>query len=154
MYTCERFFCKSHDGAEVPITVFYKKDLKYYMFDLLLYGYGSYGITIPDSFSTNRFSLIDRGFVYAIAHIRGGREKGQEWYEEGKLFKKKNTFLDFIACAEIICKKKYTSAKKIHCPGWLCWWLLMGYISNERPDLFLGIIATSTFCGYLQHNAR
>ena len=146
LYTCDRFFCKSHDGAEVPITVFYKKDLKLDGSNpLLLYGYGSYGITIPDSFSTNRFSLIDRGFVYAIAHIRGGREKGQEWYEEGKLLKKKNTFLDFIACAELLCKKKYTSAKKIIAQGGSAGGLLMGYISNERPDLFLGIIAQVPF---------
>ena len=146
LYTCERFFCKSHDGAEVPITVFYKKDLKLDGSNpLLLYGYGSYGITIPDSFSTSRFSLIDRGFIYAIAHIRGGREKGQEWYEEGKLLKKKNTFLDFIACAEMLCKKKYTSKKKIIAQGGSAGGLLMGYISNERPDLFLGIIAQVPF---------
>ena len=129
-----------------PITVFYKKDLKLDGSNpLLLYGYGSYGITIPDSFSTSRFSLIDRGFVYAIAHIRGGREKGQEWYEEGKLLKKKNTFLDFIACAEMLCKKKYTSKKKIIAQGGSAGGLLMGYISNERPDLFLGIIAQVPF---------
>ncbi|MDB0036245.1 S9 family peptidase [Pelagibacteraceae bacterium] len=146
LYTCERFFCESHDGAEVPITVFYKKDLKLDGSNpLLLYGYGSYGITIPDSFSTSRFSLIDRGFIYAIAHIRGGREKGQEWYEEGKLLKKKNTFLDFIACAEMLCKKKYTSPKKIIAQGGSAGGLLMGYISNERPDLFLGIIAQVPF---------
>ena len=146
LYTCDRFFCKSHDEAEVPITVFYKKDLKLDGSNpLLLYGYGSYGITIPDSFSTNRFSLIDRGFIYAIAHIRGGREKGQEWYEDGKLLKKKNTFLDFIACAELLCKKKYTSAKKIIAQGGSAGGLLMGYVSNERPDLFLGIIAQVPF---------
>ena len=146
LYTCERFFCESHDGAEVPITVFYKKDLKLDGSNpLLLYGYGSYGITIPDSFSTSRFSLIDRGFIYAIAHIRGGREKGQDWYEEGKLLKKKNTFLDFIACAEMLCKKKYTSKKKIIAQGGSAGGLLMGYISNERPDLFLGIIAQVPF---------
>ena len=79
---------------------------------LLLYGYGSYGITIPDSFSTNRFSLLDRGFVYAIAHVRGGREKGQEWYDDGKLLKKKNTFLDFISCAEFLCEKNTLLQKK------------------------------------------
>ena len=146
LYTCERFFCESHDGAEVPITVFYKKDLKLDGSNpLLLYGYGSYGITIPDSFSTSRFSLIDRGFIYAIAHVRGGREKGQEWYEEGKLLKKKNTFLDFIACAKSLCKKKYTAPKKIIAQGGSAGGLLMGYIANERPDLFLGIVAQVPF---------
>lgn len=112
---------------------------------MLLYGYGSYGITIPDNFSSNRFSLINRGFVYAVAHIRGGREKGQEWYENGKLLNKKNTFLDFISCAEYLCKNNYTSKGKIIAQGGSAGGLLMGYISNERPDLFLGIIAQVPF---------
>ena len=146
LYSCKRFLCPGHDGAQIPLTVFHKKDL---LLDgtnpLLLYGYGSYGITIPDSFSTNRFSLLDRGFVYAIAHIRGGREKGQEWYDDGKLLKKKNTFLDFISCAEFLCEKKYTAPKKIIAQGGSAGGLLMGYIANERPDLFLGIIAQVPF---------
>ena len=146
LYSCKRFLCPGHDGAQIPLTVFHKKDL---LLDgtnpLLLYGYGSYGITIPDSFSTNRFSLMDRGFVYAIAHVRGGREKGQEWYDDGKLLKKKNTFLDFISCAEFLCEKKYTAPKKIIAQGGSAGGLLMGYIANERPDLFLGIIAQVPF---------
>ena len=146
LYSCKRFLCPGHDGAQIPLTVFHKKDL---LLDgtnpLLLYGYGSYGIAIPDSFSTNRFSLLDRGFVYAIAHIRGGREKGQEWYDDGKLLKKKNTFLDFISCAEFLCEKKYTAPKKIIAQGGSAGGLLMGYIANERPDLFLGIIAQVPF---------
>ena len=146
LYSCKRFLCPGHDGAQIPLTVFHKKDL---LLDgtnpLLLYGYGSYGITIPDSFSTNRFSLLDRGFVYAIAHVRGGREKGQEWYDDGKLLKKKNTFLDFISCAEFLCEKKYTAPKKIIAQGGSAGGLLMGYIANERPDLFLGIIAQVPF---------
>ena len=146
LYSCKRFLCPGHDGAQIPLTVFHKKDL---LLDgtnpLLLYGYGSYGITIPDSFSTNRFSLLDRGFVYAIAHIRGGREKGQEWYDDGKLLKKKNTFLDFISCAEFLCEKKYTAPKKIIAQGGSAGGLLMGYIANEKPDLFLGIIAQVPF---------
>ena len=146
LYSCKRFLCPGHDGAQIPLTVFHKKDL---LLDgtnpLLLYGYGSYGITIPDSFSTNRFSLMDRGFIYAIAHIRGGREKGQEWYDDGKLLKKKNTFLDFISCAEFLCEKKYTAPKKIIAQGGSAGGLLMGYIANERPDLFLGIIAQVPF---------
>ena len=146
LYSCKRFLCPGHDGAQIPLTIFHKKDL---VLDgtnpLLLYGYGSYGITIPDSFSTNRFSLLDRGFIYAIAHVRGGREKGQEWYDDGKLLKKKNTFLDFISCAEFLCKKKYTAPKKIIAQGGSAGGLLMGYIANERPDLFLGIIAQVPF---------
>jgi len=146
LYSCKRFLCPGHDGAQIPLTVFHKKDL---LLDgtnpLLLYGYGSYGITIPDSFSTNRFSLMDRGFIYAIAHVRGGREKGQEWYDDGKLLKKKNTFLDFISCAEFLCEKKYTAPKKIIAQGGSAGGLLMGYIANERPDLFLGIIAQVPF---------
>ncbi len=146
LYSCKRFLCPGHDGAQIPLTVFHKKDL---LLDgtnpLLLYGYGSYGITVPDSFSTNRFSLLDRGFVYAIAHVRGGREKGQEWYDDGKLLKKKNTFLDFISCAEFLCEKKYTAPKKIIAQGGSAGGLLMGYIANEKPDLFLGIIAQVPF---------
>ena len=146
LYSCKRFLCPGHDGAQIPLTIFHKKDL---VLDgtnpLLLYGYGSYGITIPDSFSTNRFSLLDRGFIYAIAHVRGGREKGQEWYDDGKLLKKKNTFLDFISCAEFLCEKKYTAPKKIIAQGGSAGGLLMGYIANERPDLFLGIIAQVPF---------
>jgi len=146
LYSCKRFLCSGHDGAQIPLTVFHKKDL---LLDgtnpLLLYGYGSYGITIPDSFSTNRFSLMNRGFIYAIAHVRGGREKGQEWYDDGKLLKKKNTFLDFISCAEFLCRKKYTAPKKIIAQGGSAGGLLMGYIANERPDLFLGIIAQVPF---------
>ena len=146
LYTCKKFLCNGHDGEQIPLTVFHKKDLTLNgNSPLLLYGYGSYGITIPDSFSANRFSLIDRDFIYAIAHVRGGREKGQDWYENGKLLKKKNTFLDFISCAEFLCEKKYTSPKKIVAQGGSAGGLLMGYIANERPDLFLGIIAQVPF---------
>ena len=145
-YVCKRVLVSAHDQEQVPLTIFYHKDTP---LDgnapLLLYGYGSYGITIPDSFSSNRFSLIDRGFIYAIAHIRGGREKGQEWYENGKLMNKKNTFLDFISCAEYLCNNQYTSKGKIIAQGGSAGGLLMGYISNERPDLFLGIIAQVPF---------
>ena len=145
-YICKRVMVNAHDDEEIPLTIFYHKNTK---LDgeapLLLYGYGSYGITIPDNFSSNRFSLINRGFVYAVAHIRGGREKGQEWYENGKLMNKKNTFLDFISCAEFLCKNNYTSKGKIIAQGGSAGGLLMGYISNERPDLFLGIIAQVPF---------
>jgi oligopeptidase B len=145
-YVCKKIFATAHDNEKIPITIFYKKELKLDSNNyLLLYGYGSYGISIPSNFSTNRLSLVDRGIVYAIAHIRGGKEKGYEWYENGKLLNKKNTFLDFISCAEKLCEDKYTSPKKIVAQGGSAGGLLMGYIANERPDLFLGIIAQVPF---------
>ena len=145
-YICKKIFATAHDNEKIPITILYKKDVKLDSNNyLLLYGYGSYGISIPSNFSTNRLSLVDRGIVYAIAHIRGGKEKGYEWYENGKLLNKKNTFLDFISCAEKLCEDKYTSPKKIVAQGGSAGGLLMGYIANERPDLFLGIIAQVPF---------
>jgi oligopeptidase B len=145
-YICKKIFATAHDNEKIPITIFYKKGVKLDSNNyLLLYGYGSYGISIPSNFSTNRLSLVDRGIVYAIAHIRGGKEKGYEWYENGKLLNKKNTFLDFISCAEKLCEDKYTSPKKIIAQGGSAGGLLMGYITNERPDLFLGIIAQVPF---------
>ena len=145
-YICKKIFATSHDNEKIPITILYKKGVKLDSNNyLLLYGYGSYGISIPSNFSTNRLSLVDRGIVYAIAHIRGGKEKGYEWYENGKLLNKKNTFLDFISCAEKLCEDKYTSPKKIVAQGGSAGGLLMGYIANERPDLFLGIIAQVPF---------
>ena len=145
-YICKKIFATAHDNEKIPITILYKKGVKLDSNNhLLLYGYGSYGISIPSNFSTNRLSLVDRKIVYAIAHIRGGKEKGYEWYENGKLLNKKNTFLDFISCAEKLCKDKYTSPKKIIAQGGSAGGLLMGYIANERPDLFLGIIAQVPF---------
>ena len=145
-YICKKIFATAHDNEKIPITILYKKDVKLDSNNyLLLYGYGSYGISIPSNFSTNRLSLVDRGIVYAIAHIRGGKEKGYEWYENGKLLNKKNTFLDFISCAEKLCEDKYTSPKKIVAQGGSAGGLLMGYIANERPDLLLGIIAQVPF---------
>ena len=106
-YICKKIFATAHDNEKIPITILYKKGVKLDSSNhLLLYGYGSYGISIPSNFSTNRLSLVDRGIVYAIAHIRGGKEKGYEWYENGKLLNKKNTFLDFISCAEKLCEDK------------------------------------------------
>ena len=145
-YICKKIFATAHDNEKIPITILYKKGVKLDSNNyLLLYGYGSYGISIPSNFSTNRLSLVDRGIIYAIAHIRGGKEKGYEWYENGKLLNKKNTFLDFISCAEKLCEDKYTSPKKIIAQGGSAGGLLMGYIANERPDLFLGIIAQVPF---------
>jgi oligopeptidase B len=145
-YICKKIFATAHDNEKIPITILYKKGVKLDSNNyLLLYGYGSYGISLPSNFSTNRLSLVDRGIVYAIAHIRGGKEKGYEWYEKGKLLKKKNTFFDFISCAKKLCEDKYTSPKKIIAQGGSAGGLLMGYIANESPDLFLGIIAQVPF---------
>jgi oligopeptidase B len=145
-YICKKIFATAHDNEKIPITILYKKGVKLDSNNyLLLYGYGSYGISIPSNFSTNRLSLVDRGIIYAIAHIRGGKEKGYEWYENGKLLNKKNTFLDFITCAKKLCEDKYTSPKKIIAQGGSAGGLLMGYIANESPDLFLGIIAQVPF---------
>jgi oligopeptidase B len=103
-YICKKIFATAHDNEKIPITIFYKKGVKLDSSNyLLLYGYGSYGISIPSNFSTNRLSLVDRGIVYAIAHIRGGKEKGYEWYENGKLLNKKSNFFDLIFCAEKLC---------------------------------------------------
>jgi oligopeptidase B len=145
-YICKKIFATAHDNEKIPITILYKKGVKLDSNNyLLLYGYGSYGISIPSNFSTNRLSLVDRGIVYAIAHVRGGKEKGYEWYEKGKLLNKKNTFFDFISCAKKLCEDKYTSPKKIIAQGGSAGGLLMGYIANESPDLFLGIIAQVPF---------
>jgi oligopeptidase B len=145
-YICKKIFATAHDNEKIPITILYKKGVKLDSNNyLLLYGYGSYGISIPSNFSTNRLSLVDRGIIYAIAHIRGGKEKGYEWYENGKLLNKKNTFLDFISCVKKLCEDKYTSPKKIIAQGGSAGGLLMGYIANESPDLFLGIIAQVPF---------
>jgi oligopeptidase B len=145
-YICKKIFATAHDNEKIPITILYKKGVKLDSNNyLLLYGYGSYGMSIPSNFSTNRLSLVDRGIIYAIAHIRGGKEKGYEWYENGKLLNKKNTFLDFISCAKKLCEDKYTSPKKIIAQGGSAGGLLMGYIANESPDLFLGIIAQVPF---------
>ena len=145
-YICKKIFATAHDNEKIPITILYKKGVKLDSNNyLLLYGYGSYGISIPSNFSTNRLSLVDRGIIYAIAHIRGGKEKGYEWYENGKLLNKKNTFLDFISCAKKLCEDKFTSPKKIIAQGGSAGGLLMGYIANESPDLFLGIIAQVPF---------
>lgn len=108
---------------------------------LLLYGYGSYGASMDASFSAARVSLLDRGFAYAIAHIRGGQELGREWYEDGKLLKKKNTFTDFIDCGEYLVKERYTSPDKMFAQGGSAGGLLIGAVINMRPDLFAGVVA-------------
>ena len=153
LYTCERFFCKSHDGAKVPITVFYKKDLKLDGSNpLLLYGYGSYGMSVGPSFSSTRLSLIDRNIIWVTAHIRGGMERGMKWWKEGKLLNKKNTFEDYIASAKYLIENKYTSKNKIIGMGGSAGGLLMGAVVNLAPELFLGIIMAVPFVDSLTTN--
>jgi oligopeptidase B len=145
-YKSERLYAKAADGKEVPISLVYKKGtLPDGSAPLLLYGYGSYGITIDPNFSSARLSLLDRGFIFAIAHIRGGQFLGRQWYEEGKLLHKKNTFTDFIACAQYLVDNHYTSADKLMAMGGSAGGLLMGTIVNMRPALFKGVIAAVPF---------
>jgi oligopeptidase B len=141
-YQTERLYATASDGVEVPISLVYRKGLnKDGSNPLLLYGYGSYGYSTEASFNSARLSLLDRGFVYAIAHVRGGEECGRRWYEDGKLLKKKNTFTDFIACAEYLIAGGYTNKDRLFAMGGSAGGLLMGAVANMRPDLFKGIIA-------------
>lgn len=145
-YKAERLYANAADTAKIPISLVYKKGLeKNGDNPLLLYGYGSYGYNTDPWFSSDRLSLLDRGFVFAIAHIRGGQEMGRYWYEDGKLLKKKNTFTDFIACAEHLIAEKFTNPKKLFAEGGSAGGLLMGAVANMRPDLFKGIIAAVPF---------
>ena len=136
-YNYERVFAKAPDGTSVPISLVYKKDLfsKDGKNPLLLYGYGSYGDSMDPYFSTSRLSLLNRGFVYAIAHVRGGGENGQQWYDQGRLLNKKNTFTDFIACEEYLIREHYTSPEKLVIEGASAGGLLIGAVLNMRPEL-------------------
>jgi len=149
-YVTRRIYVPSHDGAEVPVTLLHRKDTKLDgSAPCLLYGYGSYGIAIPASFNTNCLSLADRGFVYAIAHIRGGKDKGFAWYEDGKRAAKQNTFRDFVAVARYLAAEKYTSADRIVAQGGSAGGMLMGAVANIAPDAFGGIIAEVAFVDVL-----
>ncbi|WP_261387348.1 S9 family peptidase [Chitinophaga pinensis] len=145
-YVTERLYVTARDGVKVPVSLVYKKGFeKNGKMPLLLYGYGSYGYSIEPGFSSNRLSLLDRGFAYAIAHIRGGEEMGRQWYEDGKLFKKMNTFNDFIDCAEYLVKAHYTDSSHLYAMGGSAGGLLMGAIVNMRPGLWNGVIASVPF---------
>ncbi len=149
-YEARRILARSHDGAEVPVSLVYRKTTPLDgSAPLLLYGYGSYGMSIPAAFSTNRFSLIDRGFIYAIAHIRGGTDKGYGWYLHGKREKKVNTFKDYIAAAEALIEQGFTRAGQIVGHGGSAGGMLMGAVANLRPDLFRGIVAEVPFVDVL-----
>ncbi|MCI5073550.1 S9 family peptidase [Oricola sp.] len=149
-YVTRRILAPSHDGAQVPVTLLHRKDTPLDgSAPCLLYGYGSYGISIPASFNTNCLSLADRGFVYAIAHIRGGKDKGFAWYEDGKRAAKQNTFKDFVAVARHLAAEKYTSADRIVAQGGSAGGMLMGAVANMAPDAFGGIIAEVAFVDVL-----
>lgn len=145
-YVSERIFVTARDGAKVPVSIVYKKGYKKDgKSPLLLYGYGSYGATMDPYFSSVRLSLLDRGFAFAIAHIRGGQEMGRQWYEDGKLLKKKNTFFDFIDCGKYLIKNDYTSSEHLYAQGGSAGGLLMGAIINIEPQLWNGVIAQVPF---------
>jgi oligopeptidase B len=145
-YIEERIWATATDGTKVPISIVYKKGIKKDGKNpLLLYAYGSYGATMDPYFSSTRLSLLDRGFIYAIAHVRGGEDLGREWYENGKLLKKINTFTDFIDCSKFVIAEKYTSASHLYAEGGSAGGLLMGAIVNMAPELYNGVIAQVPF---------
>ena len=149
-YHSERIFAPSHDGVEIPISLVYRKDFKRDgTHPLYLYGYGSYGASIDPGFSPNQLSLLNRGFVYAIAHVRGGSEMGRHWYESGKFLQKKNTFLDFVGCAQHLIAKNYTMAGNIAISGGSAGGLLVGATINLKPELFKAAIAHVPFVDVL-----
>ncbi len=145
-YESERIYATARDGETIPISLVYRKGFKKDgSGPLLLYGYGSYGASMEPFFRTSNISLLDRGFAFAIAHIRGGQEMGRRWYENGKLLKKKNTFYDFIDCAEYLVAENYTSPDLLFAQGGSAGGLLMGAVVNMRPDLWRGVIAAVPF---------
>jgi oligopeptidase B len=149
-YVTRRLNAPTHDGETVPVSVLYRKGTRLDgSAPLLLYGYGAYGITIPAAFSTNWLSLVDRGFVMAIAHVRGGKDKGYRWYTDGKHRNKLNTFADFIAASEHLAEQGYTSRGRIVANGGSAGGMLMGVVANMAPELFLGIIADVPFVDVL-----
>ena len=149
-YITRRVMAPAKDGETVPVSLLFKKDTRLDgSAPLLLYGYGAYGMAIPAGFSTNALSLVDRGFVYAIAHVRGGKDKGYRWYKQGKRDKKVNSFTDFIAAGEFLAAERYTSRGRIVAQGGSAGGMLMGAVANIAPDLFLGIIAEVPFVDVL-----
>jgi len=145
-YISERLYAKVRDGVEVPLSVLYKKGFeKDGSKPVLLYAYGSYGISIDSEFRSSRLSLLDRGFAFVVAHIRGGQEMGRDWYEDGKLLKKRNTFNDFIDAARFLIQQKYTTPSRLFAMGGSAGGLLMGVVINEAPRLFKGVVASVPF---------
>jgi oligopeptidase B len=149
-YKSERLFATASDGTKIPMSVVYRSGVKLDgSAPLLLYGYGSYGYSIPPTFSSSRLTLLDRGVVFAIGHIRGGGELGEEWRQAGRMMNKINTFTDFIACAEALVKMKYTSSDRLVIEGGSAGGLLVGAVSNMRPDLFKAVISHVPFVDVL-----
>ncbi len=149
-YQSERVFANAADGTKVPMSMVYRKGVKLDgSAPLLLYGYGSYGYSIPPTFSSTRLSLLDRGVIFVIGHIRGGGEMGEEWRQSGRMMNKMNTFTDFIACAEALIKLKYTSKERLVIQGGSAGGLLMGVVSNLRPDLFKAVVSQVPFVDVL-----
>jgi oligopeptidase B len=149
-YKAERVFATASDGTKIPMSMVYRQGVKLDgSAPLLLYGYGSYGLSIPPTFSSSRLSLLDRGVIYVIAHIRGGGELGEEWRQAGRMMNKMNTFTDFIACAEALVKMKYTSSDRLVIEGGSAGGLLMGAVSNMRPDLFKAVVSHVPFVDVL-----
>ncbi|HEY0678711.1 MAG TPA: S9 family peptidase [Chitinophagaceae bacterium] len=145
-FVTERLYAPADDGSKIPVSLVYKKGIeKNGTAPLLLYGYGSYGASMDAYFSSNRLSLLNRGFVFAIAHVRGGQEMGRQWYDDGKMMKKKNSFTDFIDCAEYLIEQKYTSKEHLYAQGGSAGGLLMGAVVNMRPDLWNGVLAAVPF---------
>jgi oligopeptidase B len=149
-YVTTRIMATSHDGAQVPVSILHRRELKRDgTAPLLLYGYGSYGLAMPASFAANRLSLVDRGFVYAIAHVRGGTDKGWGWYLDGKREKKTNSFDDFASAGRALIEERYTSAKRIVGHGGSAGGMLMGAVANRAGELFAGIVAEVPFVDVL-----
>ena len=145
-YKSERIFATAGDGTKIPISLVYRKGMeKNGANPALITGYGAYGSSFDPYFSSVRLSILDRGFVYAIAHIRGGSEMGRYWYDDGKVLNKKNTFTDFIACSQYLISENYTSKGHLYAEGISAGGLLMGAIVNMRPDLYNGVIAEVPF---------
>jgi oligopeptidase B len=146
LYQSERLYATASDGTKVPVSIVYRKELaRDGRRPLVLEGYGSYGISNDVDFSSNRISLLDRGVIYAIAHIRGGGELGKEWHDQGKMMVKQNTFTDFIACAEYLVNERYTSTDRLVITGGSAGGLLMGAVTNMRPDLFKAVVTYVPF---------
>lgn len=143
-YATERLWATASDGVKIPVSIVYKKGHRQNA-PLLLYGYGAYGATIDPTFNANRLALLDKGMIFAIAHIRGGSLMGRQWYDNGKLLKKKNTFTDFIACAEHLIKEGLTTSEKLAAMGASAGGLLMGAVTTMRPDLFKAVVAKVPF---------
>ncbi len=145
-YEARRVWAVARDGTKVPMSIVSKKGVKLDgKAPLLLYAYGSYGASMAPTFSSSRLSLLDRGVIYALAYIRGGGELGEDWREQGRMFKKMNTFTDFIDCAEFLVKNRYTSTDRLVIQGGSAGGLLMGAVANMRPDLFKGVVAQVPF---------